>query len=71
MTDIAPLEQQLQENHKKIAAIILEPIVQGAGGMRFYSPDYLRQVRELCDDIHDVSLIASVYAAGFWHASIE
>ena len=41
-----------------IAAVILEPIVQGAGGMHMYSPDYLRQVRTLCDD-HGASLNAA------------
>jgi len=62
--DIAPFAQRLAENNKQIAAVIMEPIVQGAGGMRFYSADYLKQVRELCDK-HDVLLILDEIATGF------
>lgn len=62
--DISELRQHLQQYHQQTAAIIIEPIVQGAGGMRFYSADYLRRLRDLCDEF-DVLLIADEIATGF------
>lgn len=62
--DLTAMRDILSINHHDIAAVIIEPIMQGAGGMRFYSADYLTGLRTLCDEF-DVLLILDEIATGF------
>ena len=62
--DRESLAQFFVEYGEQLAGFIIEPIIQGAGGMRFYSPEYLRLLRALCDK-YNVLLIADEIATGF------
>ena len=62
--NIEAMEKQLQLHQSEIAAVIIEPLVQGAGGMHFYCREYLQQLRVLCDE-YNVLLILDEIATGF------
>jgi len=62
--DLDEITNLVYKEHKNIAAIIIEPIVQGAGGMRIYNKEYLKGLRQLCDEF-DILLIFDEIATGF------
>ncbi|WP_248484874.1 adenosylmethionine--8-amino-7-oxononanoate transaminase [Tepidibacter aestuarii] len=58
------MEKTIEKQHEEISAIIIEPMVQGAAGMKIYSSEYLKKLRKLCDE-YDINLIADEVAVGF------
>lgn len=58
------MEKALSENHEELCSVIIEPMVQGAAGMKIYSPVYLKKLRKACDK-YDITLIADEIAVGF------
>ncbi len=62
--ELSGMRALMAAHHHELAAVIVEPVVQGAGGMFFYAPEYLRELRKLCDE-YDVLLIVDEIATGF------
>jgi adenosylmethionine-8-amino-7-oxononanoate aminotransferase len=64
MAELDELKNLLKSDNQHIAALILEPVVQGAGGMRFYHPDFIREAKAVCEQ-YNILLIADEIATGF------
>ena len=67
--DINELEKTLEQNHKEYSCFILEPLIQGAGGMNFYSIEYLKRVSELCRQ-YNILLVCDEVFTGFYRTGL-